>query len=427
MLTIEYLCGRIYYIIIEEDIKMSKCKNCGTEYEGNFCPNCGQKNGPVKCKNCGAEFEGNFCPNCGESAGYTCAPSKEAGYGKFASAAPKIYAALGLAPSTLLLLFAALTFLFFLAPVASVEGESLGNVYSLNGGILAEIPEAKGALIFMIVFAAIALTYAAAAAVLSLSRYRFALCKLFGKVDLPLRDVAVLAGGAVVYLVDFIIGCVIAGKVGGELLGACAVLMIVFSFLFAILCAGAEVAKFFTAKKFPACKEKEESQRREYAEAREAQKREYSEALKQYIALLEAPAKPELGVKLREKMQKKGWSGEKASSKYLAAARRRISAACILTFIGFAYLLLTAAGTQMRGGPILVIAVIFFILCVLISLLLVFMSQTVRYYFSMKKFNRRNKKYEAGENYKGRKAFEKWLAEYKNIPTENGRPTDSTL
>lgn len=406
---------------------MSRCKKCGTEYEGNFCPNCGQKNGPVKCKNCGTEFDGNFCPNCGESAGYVSAPSKEAQSGGFASAAPKIYAALGLAPSALLLLFAALTFLFFLAPVASVEGESFGNVYSLNNGILAEIPEVKGALIFMIVFAAIALIYAAATAVLSLSRYRYARIKLSGKINLPLRDAAALAGGAVVYLVNFITGCVIAGKVGGELLGACAVLMIVFSLLFAILCAGAEVAKYFIVKKFPACKEKEDSQRREYAEAREVQKREYSEALKQYKASLEAPVKPELCVKLREKMQKKGWDEEKASFKYMAAARRRIAAACILTFLGLAYLLLIAAMTQMRGGPVLVMAVIMFIACVLISLLLVFMSQTVRYYFSMKKFNRKSKKYEAGENYKGRKAFEKWFAEHKNVSKENGQSTDSPL
>ncbi len=45
---------------------MNKCKNCGTEFDSKFCPNCGL---PAKsvCKKCGAEFDGKFCPNCGAS------------------------------------------------------------------------------------------------------------------------------------------------------------------------------------------------------------------------------------------------------------------------------------------------------------------------------------------------------------------------
>lgn len=41
-----------------------KCRKCGTEYEGNFCPNCGAKRALV-CTKCGTEYEGDFCPNCG--------------------------------------------------------------------------------------------------------------------------------------------------------------------------------------------------------------------------------------------------------------------------------------------------------------------------------------------------------------------------
>lgn len=40
------------------------CRKCGTEYEGNFCPNCGTKKEMV-CAKCGTEYEGNFCSNCG--------------------------------------------------------------------------------------------------------------------------------------------------------------------------------------------------------------------------------------------------------------------------------------------------------------------------------------------------------------------------
>lgn len=44
-----------------------KCTKCGTEYEGKFCPECGQPSSGAKvtCKSCGSEFTGSFCPNCG--------------------------------------------------------------------------------------------------------------------------------------------------------------------------------------------------------------------------------------------------------------------------------------------------------------------------------------------------------------------------
>lgn len=47
-----------------------KCSKCGYEYEGKFCPECGQSapGTKIKCKNCGTEFEGKFCTNCGQSA-----------------------------------------------------------------------------------------------------------------------------------------------------------------------------------------------------------------------------------------------------------------------------------------------------------------------------------------------------------------------
>lgn len=40
------------------------CKKCRTEYNGNFCPNCGTKKELI-CVKCGAEYVGDFCTNCG--------------------------------------------------------------------------------------------------------------------------------------------------------------------------------------------------------------------------------------------------------------------------------------------------------------------------------------------------------------------------
>ena len=47
---------------------MNKCTRCGTEFEGNFCPECGAKaNGRTVCPRCGNELDENvkFCSNCG--------------------------------------------------------------------------------------------------------------------------------------------------------------------------------------------------------------------------------------------------------------------------------------------------------------------------------------------------------------------------
>lgn len=54
-----------------------KCLHCGTEFEGNFCPECGEKwEAERTCPHCGAVFPPNakFCPECGEKwqEGKTC-------------------------------------------------------------------------------------------------------------------------------------------------------------------------------------------------------------------------------------------------------------------------------------------------------------------------------------------------------------------
>lgn len=53
-----------------------KCPKCGTEFQGNFCSNCGLRRNETaqKCPRCGTEYVGKFCSNCGFS---DCVPERQ--------------------------------------------------------------------------------------------------------------------------------------------------------------------------------------------------------------------------------------------------------------------------------------------------------------------------------------------------------------
>lgn len=43
-----------------------QCRVCNTEFEGNFCPNCGTApDGMRVCPHCGSKASGKFCSSCG--------------------------------------------------------------------------------------------------------------------------------------------------------------------------------------------------------------------------------------------------------------------------------------------------------------------------------------------------------------------------
>ena len=69
-----------------------------------------------KCFKCGTEFEGNFCPNCGTK------------HNASKNSMQKIGKLLNLLPIALFLLFSALNWVFMACKVASL-GISWGNVY----------------------------------------------------------------------------------------------------------------------------------------------------------------------------------------------------------------------------------------------------------------------------------------------------------
>ncbi len=45
----------------------NKCANCGTEFDGAFCPSCGVRAGETgrTCPRCGSRYYTNACPTCG--------------------------------------------------------------------------------------------------------------------------------------------------------------------------------------------------------------------------------------------------------------------------------------------------------------------------------------------------------------------------
>lgn len=56
----------------EETTYEHTCNFCYTEFNGDYCPNCGEAywDSPIEthiCNFCGTDFEGDYCPNCGNA------------------------------------------------------------------------------------------------------------------------------------------------------------------------------------------------------------------------------------------------------------------------------------------------------------------------------------------------------------------------
>ena len=146
------------------------CTNCGKEFKGNFCPYCGAKAAignvcPV-CKR-KREIGEKFCADCGyrfEDSGDNRVNAdndfkhgddkadetpKQSGDGAEKTKKRKIglfdiYSLLYYAPAILFLIFSALVFAFYAAPLATspaikdlgVPAESYGNVYTVEKQVM---------------------------------------------------------------------------------------------------------------------------------------------------------------------------------------------------------------------------------------------------------------------------------------------------
>lgn len=249
---------------------MHKCFKCGTEFEGNFCPECGTKRQEEKtCPQCGAALaeSAKFCTECGYSflavmpeaptAPPAPAPQKTEKAAAPATAEPKparepvftpavlqkIHGVLRYVPAALLGLFAVLAFAFLAAPFIKADiflMSATENAYEALSDT--SINFLHGSVVAVLIIASLALPVAALMCYLAHTN---------NSLKINRADFA----AAPFYLAILITACTIIGLINAEDGGAgvlsaesCPTLLIVFSVLFALLSAGATAGRYFIAK-----------------------------------------------------------------------------------------------------------------------------------------------------------------------------------
>ncbi len=281
---------------------MHKCSNCGTEFEGKFCPECGAKfNDDKVCPECGITLPGQtkFCPECGhyfiesqksaeDEVGEACvnvpmqeeatssvvpAPGPVSTAGYFKVNLKKLFGVMRVLPAILLAVFSSVSFLFFLADVGKIsamgESESIGSVYK----VLTDGPEEiKGVVIAMFTVNIIAFLFSVA-----MLYFNFNVNKRTVKISVAGKAVGICGlfnyAACTMYLVIFIISCVACGQIGnlaaasgemGAMFGveasasAAVILTLIFSLLFLITTAACVVGRYLLAKRNPDWKTEEQ-------------------------------------------------------------------------------------------------------------------------------------------------------------------------
>ncbi len=221
---------------------MNKCLKCGTEFEGKFCPECGNPStGERLCPNCKTlvPIGAKFCTECGHSLPSMSIPTSStvkstpptaneydtrAALKSSVSFREKIKAFLKYIPAVLLLLFSLLVWAFYAAPVFSANiliGTIEGNLYQIYA---AEISEFYALILSLFICSAVIFIVA----FISL----FAAAKSHQCLSALLALISLSA--------FFILGIILTVKIGqfGMQVGACPILILVFSCLFVIIVVG---------------------------------------------------------------------------------------------------------------------------------------------------------------------------------------------
>ena len=271
---------------------MYQCSQCGTEFEGNFCPNCGTKKQVITaCPACGAKVApgAKFCGECGQKLTATPAapapapapapaqsqPSPAPVQQEIAAAqAPaaavaaqpyqaaatqqggisKIYNLLFFLPCVLFSVLSVLLFLFFVGDYASVTvsfmgetfSESTGSLYKLLGeSEMLEMSGYGGVVYTLLALAAVSLIFAIVFLSMTMSKTKRGKTLVIGGKTLY-RTTLLAYISFVLYFVLFLVACIGAGQVGGDEMDAGAPLIctLVFSLIFGLLGGGAIVTRF---------------------------------------------------------------------------------------------------------------------------------------------------------------------------------------
>ncbi len=262
---------------------MRKCLNCGTEFEGKFCPECGSPAPPETCPKCGTPVRNGakFCTECGYSFkpsalfGPQAAeiPAQEPAPAREETAAkqekpqkreeprgpyPFLVFLLKLLPycfSVLFALFSAAVLLSYLGSLTGGPMPLFGSIYNTAGQLgkieiedLASIP---GVCVALIVLASVSLAYALLLVLFRLD-LRLRVKKIYRG---NLRVVTVMECAAyALYFVQFVFGCVLCAKTKSLLTepGAAPICILVFSLIFLLLSAGIHLCIGFEKQWFPA-------------------------------------------------------------------------------------------------------------------------------------------------------------------------------
>lgn len=266
---------------------MTKCSKCGTEFEGKFCPECGNRaHGQKTCPECGATIgeSAKFCNECGYSfeSGKAIIIEKpsvkparvEKQRPRFASGAVrKTYTVLGYVAVVWFVLFAAMALGFCSAPIALVNSifggaaESLGNAYSQYDGILLHLPELKSEINAIVVIVALqAVTAVIAVFLRFFPRTRDVEIM---HLRIPMHAFAAYISVAF-YIMLMIVSAVITERItaldegaGLLIVGAGPKLLLAFSIVSVVFAVGAGTARVLIGKSYPELPSEESADRAE--------------------------------------------------------------------------------------------------------------------------------------------------------------------